>query len=196
MAKQAERATSKENVLEVANLFLKPTQKDSTQYENHILNESFDKYYYANYTARNSLLRQLFNYKTDKDRRNALYQKYVFTHQSNNTEDIIHDSIEIGADMKPKSKIRVALANTIVENEHIKASMLAEPILTSKRRDQFIDILNQAEKCKADILVLPEVSIPYFWLPVLADESRRKQRVIIGGLELSLIHISEPTRPY
>lgn len=43
--------------------------------------------------------------------------------------------------------------------------------------------MNSAEECKTDVLILPEVSIPYKWIPLIAEESRRKQRIIIAGLE-------------
>ena len=75
------------------------------------------------------------------------------------------------------------MANVKVSLDNIKKSLFKIPDTSKGRRKELIDILNDVEKVKADVLILPEVSVPHRWLPMIADESRRKQRLIIIGLE-------------
>ncbi|KDN11543.1 hypothetical protein BGI40_03945 [Snodgrassella communis] len=49
-------------------------------------------------------------------------------------------------------------------------------------------MLNSAIKEKADIFVLPEVSIPVSWLPFMVTFARRHQIGLIFGLEHWVIH--------
>jgi hypothetical protein len=173
------------NTVTIENLFLSERKAGEKSYaNNNIYIESFESYYELNFRQRNPQ-----NYIGDKQQhsekeRGKMFSAYLHNHNEIlNTKDIIYDAIEINKFATPEENPRVAIANIIVKEENIGASMLYEPLLTVERRKELIDVLNQAEKCKADILVLPEVSIPYYWIPIIADEARRKQRVIIGGLE-------------
>lgn len=82
-----------------------------------------------------------------------------------------------------KDRIKVGISNVNTDYKDIEAAILYGSSLDVKKRTRHIDILNQAEKIKTDILLLPEVFVPFDWLCAYADEARRKQRAMILGLE-------------
>ena len=82
-----------------------------------------------------------------------------------------------------KNKIKVGISNVNTDYKDIEAAILHGSSLDVKKRTRHIDILNQAEKIQTDILLLPEVFVPFDWLCAYADEARRKQRAMILGLE-------------
>lgn len=85
----------------------------------------------------------------------------------------------------PESGICVGVANMNVYEQDIRASylMTKEPNLTFERQARLYDLLNLAEEEKVDLLVLPEVSVPYAWLPFVINHVRRSQTGLIFGLE-------------
>lgn len=82
-----------------------------------------------------------------------------------------------------KNGIKVGISNVNTDSKDIEAAILHGSTLDVKKRTRHIDILNQAEKIQTDILLLPEVFVPFDWLCAYADEARRKQRAMIFGLE-------------
>lgn len=82
-----------------------------------------------------------------------------------------------------KNRIKVGISNVNTDYKDIEAAILHGSSLDVKKRTRHIDILNQAEKIQSDILLLPEVFVPFDWLCAYADEARRKQRAMIFGLE-------------
>lgn len=82
-----------------------------------------------------------------------------------------------------KNKIKVGISNVNTNPKDIETAILHSSLLDAKKRTRHIDILNQAEKIQTDILLLPEVFVPFDWLCAYADEARRKQRAMIFGLE-------------
>lgn len=82
-----------------------------------------------------------------------------------------------------QSTINVGISNVHTSSNDIETAILHTSSLDGKKRMRHIDILNQAEKIRTDILLLPEVFVPFDWLCAYADESRRKQRAMVFGLE-------------
>lgn len=146
----------------------------------NILNNSFNNFFETNYT-----IRLIKNKREIADFKDSLRDYYF------RIEDEISDPIKRISTRKiiiPQSNrnlkdFKVAVANTVVNEDNIIKSLFQIPNESTDRRDDLIDILNAAEKSKSDVLILPEVSIPYPWLPQLTDEARRKQRMLIMGLE-------------
>ncbi|MGW1454522.1 RNA-directed DNA polymerase [Salegentibacter agarivorans] len=148
--------------------------------ENTILSKSFRNFFETNYT-----IRLIKKRKEIADFEESL-RNYYFK-----IEDEISDPIKkistkkiiIPQSNKNLKNFKVAVANTVVQEDNIVKSLFEKPNESNDRRDDLIDILNASEKSKTDALILPEVSVPYPWLPQLTDEARRKQRMIIMGLE-------------
>jgi len=84
---------------------------------------------------------------------------------------------------KNDKEIKVGLANVKIYKKDLIESISNQSITSSVKRKKILHILNDAENQKSDILVLPENSIPVQWLYQVVDESRRKNRAIIFGLE-------------
>lgn len=141
-----------------------------------ITDKAFENYYLLNYINR-------YPGKFLLHRRDSFKNNFYTNQKDNQFSNLKSDSLfpeNTGASLK---KIKVAVANLKVKSEDILESILRKSNLSKDKEKRIIDILNSAEKEKANLLALPEVSIPFHWLPMLADESRRKQRVIVAGLE-------------
>lgn len=136
-----------------------------------VVEESFETFFNINYHYRSEV-----NLKVQKDK---LY-KII-----SDSEDYL--TISINSEFK-KSKVSIAVGNHKIDGVDIKPSIKNELKFTNKKKENLIRILNQSEEEKADILILPEITIPFKWLKRIADESRRKERAIIGGIEHFSIH--------
>lgn len=159
---------------------------DGTDYVvNKVLDYSFDNFFETNYYLRNP--QKYSDNPKDENYRDIQLDKLKRNYFENTKEyvrsqGIIYDYTKV-SDKFFKEKIRIAVANIKVEEDNIKSSFINKPNTSKERRKELISILNEAEKNKSDFLILPEISVPHRWLPLLADESRRKERAIICGLE-------------
>lgn len=101
-----------------------------------------------------------------------------------------HSKVEIKQTGLDISKIKIAVGNHRINKSDIEPSVKNKLLFTTEKKNNLIRIVNQAEEEKADFLLLPEITIPFKWLIRIADESRRKSRVIIGGIEhFSISHV-------
>lgn len=91
---------------------------------------------------------------------------------------IVGDSVE-------RESIRVALANMRIESDSINSAVRPDkdPDLSLGRQKILFQLLNDAIRDDADILVMPEVSVPVSWLPFIISHARRHQIAIVFGLE-------------
>ena len=136
-----------------------------------VVNKSFELFDKLNYSFRLDLPT---NFKTN-------YQEKLFR---TNDDETKYTCIEIGRPKDEKNiKVSVSVANHKIFGKDIEPSMKNELFFSNEKKENLIRILNQAEEEKSEILILPEISIPFKWLNRIADESRRKQRAIIGGIE-------------
>ena len=87
-------------------------------------------------------------------------------------------------------KIKIGIASIKIK-EDLKETLKGNNI-NLLEKEQITEILNLAKKNKVDILVFPEVSIPYHWLGFLNRFSRENQVLITGGLR----HIFNPKIQY
>lgn len=90
---------------------------------------------------------------------------------------------------KPTGKIKVGVANIKITDENILSSYhpIKKPNLDFERQKELFSILNLAKKEKCDILVLPELSIPYHWLPFMVTYARNHQLALIFGMEYWIV---------
>lgn len=100
-----------------------------------------------------------------------------------------HDTLEVdnlivGDKAKPQ-KLRLALGNTQVYEANIENAVREDksPNTSFSRQLKLFHLLNSAIKEKADLFVLPEVSIPVSWLPFMVSYARRHQIGMVFGLE-------------
>ncbi len=169
------------------NLILKskdPNTRFFEDFNQSLYNTSFNTFFDVNYTQRNGFYNSKSKEQTQAHCNNL--KNYYFQIEEgfrNESNDLGYNKLTIPKSKKILKKLRIAVANIRVEESNIASSLFSQPNTDRERRKQFIDLLNHAEKVKADMLILPEVSVPYRWLPLLADQARRKQRAIIAGLE-------------
>ena len=69
-----------------------------------------------------------------------------------------------------------------VDKDIIEKTALNQVNLSSVRRKDLFRIINEAIANKCDMLVLPELSVPYQWIDLLAAECKKNQIAIIAGL--------------
>ena len=81
------------------------------------------------------------------------------------------------------NKIKVGLANINFTNELVEKRLYKHPNLSYKRLELLRNIVNDAIKKQVDILIMPEVYVPYEWVEHLVEASRKKQMAIIFGIE-------------
>ena len=82
------------------------------------------------------------------------------------------------------SKLKVALANLQVSDKTHTRDYIKHPTPTPEWRRQLTRVFKESKSAKADMLILPEISVPRHWLPWVADHfCRRHQQALTFGLE-------------
>ena len=82
-----------------------------------------------------------------------------------------------------KDKLKIAIVHMDVNLSNCERSIKKVPNLNGKRLEKLYKILNDSAKNKANMIIFPEISIPYSWLSVMSDFSRKHNIIIICGLE-------------
>lgn len=107
-------------------------------------------------------------------------------HNGDSDSDFIIDGNPIG---EPKDKLVVGIANMPVDEKDITAGFDPgkTPNTTWDRQVRLFQLLNLAEKEHCDLAVLPEVSVPFSWLPFMVGHARRSQVGLTFGLEHMIV---------
>ena len=155
----------------------------------NIFEEVFELFFQTNYEYRLNIGEK--DLKAYKENLKNYYFKILPGYQDTNRK-VGYNILHIPKSGKNLKSFRIALANIVVQKENIENSIFEKPNTSRQRRKEFISILNSSEREKADVLILPEVSVPYSWLPLVGEESRRKQRLMIIGLE----HLTVKKHPF
>ena len=85
--------------------------------------------------------------------------------------------------------LQIALANVSVHDKQVEASYLGNPALTRQRLKPLTNLLNDISRYrgrngrKIDLLIFPEVSIPYAWEAMIVAWARKHNIGVICGLE-------------
>lgn len=138
----------------------------------------------------NSGLKYLSNFSglTDKERNRriaeALRNKDKERGKGEDT-DRMRNPISVGKQTKSSLKTKIALANIKIEESDIEKGIRKDrkPNISFEKQGDLYDILNCAVREEADMLIMPELSIPVSWLPFMAAHSRTHQLAMIFGLE-------------
>lgn len=85
--------------------------------------------------------------------------------------------------LKKDNKLNIALVNMNVSVTNSINSFLGKPNLEFKRLLDVFEVLNNAKKSHCDMVVFPEISIPYSWLKQISDFSKLNDIAIIFGME-------------
>lgn len=82
-----------------------------------------------------------------------------------------------------KKKVNVGLINTALKEDIYYKALKGSPNRSSERLDKIADIINEAIKRKVEFLVMPEMYIPYEWIPGILDVSRTHNMAMVFGIE-------------
>lgn len=85
-----------------------------------------------------------------------------------------------------KTDVKVAIVNIKLPESNIKSSILGPCNLSKDRRAILFKLFNQAIEEKVDLIVFPELAIPFQWLPLLLNQAAKKNIGIITGLEYAI----------
>lgn len=86
---------------------------------------------------------------------------------------------------KQTTKICVGIANFKLNEKDIEHAIREDksPNLSLDRQIELYRMLNDAERNKVDLLVMPELAIPVSWLPFMVARARRNEIGLVFGLE-------------
>lgn len=90
---------------------------------------------------------------------------------------------QIGVDNSIGNRIKLIIVNMRVHEDDILCSIIGRPNRSMARLKNLIRLLNQVAKEKCDLLVLPEMSIPRAWIPLIQSYSRKHMICVIFGAE-------------
>ena len=141
------------------------------------------------------IIKELKDYKLGDDKTIPKTEKRLTLRKSDNkTVDNPKIAVEIpkisfkDENAEDKQKIKVALSNIKINNKDIIESIKGKSILNSKKRQRHFKLLNMATQENANCLILPETSMPIELLVTYAEHSRRKQQLVILGIEHVISH--------
>lgn len=163
-------------------LEIKNYKRDSILFFQKNTEENINQSFYLDSYIQNSL--ELFKLYNNRD-----LSKHINSEKYKQYKDLQNDQIKIFANSihikeeKKLDSIKLGLSNFKLFQSEIITAISNSSILDKKKRMKHIKLLNDAEYEKVDLLLLPETSVPLEWLYAYSDESRRKQRAFIFGLE-------------
>lgn len=158
-------------------------KEESDKYDliNSIPDLSFTDYYKLNYSWKQY-------YSTEKKEYYLREKYFSIKHNDDERDKVRYTDISIKGendenyDHKKIDK-KIAIANLKVESENMLKSIDGRPNLKKARRKTIFKLLNDADRLNSDMIVFPEVSIPYSWLRLLAERSHKRYLGIAAGLE-------------
>jgi hypothetical protein len=158
----------------------KETESDiSLDLINNIPNAAFKDYYIINYNWRIQ--------KIDEEKLKKKYFQITPAPQGNGSTKYFNIDVYETLESKTVNK-RISLANIKVEEKNIVNSIRDKPNTSKSRRQALFNLINMVDAEKSDLFVLPEVSVPFSWVKLLAFQSSKRDFGIIAGLEHWINH--------
>ncbi len=151
------------------------------------LNEAFEVFYSLNY---DNLYKDLQEpEKREKkltDLKNAIFQtkkSIASSFDGFSNKEITINEIKIQKGQTDFTKCRLSIANTKCNTFYFEQSMEGKPIINSERYKTFSTILNLSNREKANLLGMPECSVPYDLVPTFAKFGAKNNLASVIGLE-------------
>ena len=127
----------------------------------------------------NSLDSFKFNFKWKNNYTEKIYFQDKINFYSNCIKNL--NLIKVSSkDNLEKVRIGVASVNFYTSLNKV---LSGNQELSFERKEIIVSILNEAKKNKVNILIFPEISIPFQWLKLLNEFARKNDIVVTGGLE-------------
>lgn len=161
------------NIVEIHRILSKTDQSNISENINSINENTKNLYENINYDWR-----YIFNINREKKKLPSLYditqKDGLYTIKTTETSDYRTKSL---------SNKKIGIVNMKVCDDDIFSTIQDKPNLSKERRKILFEIINTAVKEKCELLILPELSIPFEWIDLLAYQSKTKNIAIIAGLE-------------
>ena len=87
-----------------------------------------------------------------------------------------------GKDYKVDKKIAIA-NKQVFEHEYMQIVKYKQGVVNASRRKTLCSIINDANKEHSDILIMPELTVPFSWLGFLAEQVINTNMAIVTGME-------------
>ena len=100
-----------------------------------------------------------------------------------------HKAIRV--ENKKYERVKIAVANTKLYEKDVDDAFNGKPNRTLKRYNELTKIVNEAIRCKADMLIFPECYLPFEWLPILSRTCARNNIAVVSGVEHIISRNSE-----
>lgn len=103
---------------------------------------------------------------------------------SEEVNNIILSHISVGEEKAPVD-IKVGVANLKINQEDYENNLppKSNQNLSFTRQNELFELVTDAQKNKCDLLVLPELAVPYTWIPFMIAHSRRAEIGMVFGIE-------------
>mgnify|MGYP002673363028 CR=1 FL=1 len=101
------------------------------------------------------------------------------------------DKIFVAIKGEAKKKLRVAIANTKIDEKYFEGVLKDVYDRSLERYEKLEEILRMAVKEKVDMIVFPECYLPYEWLPRLYRFSATNKIAVISGIEIIALNHSD-----
>lgn len=147
---------------------------DSAEDKDFILQKAFVLYYNINQNHFTS------DYPKIEDFYTRIYNKIE---ASNGEKEVEINEIQIDKNNYFENNPIISIANTKVGIKNIELSIKGKPNLGNERYLTFAKLLKESRKSGANLLVLPEFSVPYEFVSSLTKYSEKNQIAIVAGLE-------------
>lgn len=81
----------------------------------------------------------------------------------------------------------IAIVNKKIETSHfMNIVKYHKPLHTLSRKQELVKIINDTIEQGAEMLVMPELTVPFGWLPFLVERAKQSNIAIVTGLEYCL----------
>ncbi|MES0503140.1 RNA-directed DNA polymerase [Bacteroides fragilis] len=158
------------NILNIYQVFSSINKESDIRLFDKIQDIAFNQYKEFNYDWR-------FLYSNT----DPIYPKDFFTlTQSENSNC---KNINILEDNEVECNKKIGLANIEVSENDILSAIKMIPNISKERRKRIFEIMNYSHKKHVDLVVLPEVSVPFEWIDFFAEQSKNNNIAFIIGLE-------------
>lgn len=165
---------SKENSVEI-----KEDNEIELDIISRIPDDAFTLYYFINYSWKRTFKRK---YEIDLKKNYFSIDLGSSINSSLQALNINIKGEKIDEKLEKVNK-NIAIANIKVNQSDILNSIKGNPNVKKERRKILFDLINEADKNEADLVVFPEVSVPYSWIRLLAERSHKRYMGIVAGLE-------------
>ena len=129
-----------------------------------------------------------YDYSFDNDKIESSIKEYVHSNcnlKCHGSEECPinneYKSLKVGNNKK--TELTVGLINTKLKINDFEKRLIGKPNLKSKRFNKIKRLINEAIKKDVDLLLMPEMYIPFEWINDIVNVSKVHQMAIIFGIE-------------